>query len=134
MAITLDQAKKVLDAAEKRALEMKVPSVIAVMDDAANLKALLRMDDTNILSLQAALGKAYTSAVWDGNSADLLEQCQPGQPLYGLQSWNNQLIIFGGGMALHENGKLVGSVGVSGGTVEEDVLIAEAAVAAFDGA
>jgi uncharacterized protein GlcG (DUF336 family) len=133
MAISLEQTKAVLAAAERRAVELNVPSVIAVMDDAANLKGLLRMDETSILCLQAALGKAYTSAVWDGPTADLLDQCQPGQPLYGLQSWNNQLIIFGGGIPLRERGKLVGAVGVSGGTVEEDVVIAEAAVAGFEG-
>jgi uncharacterized protein GlcG (DUF336 family) len=135
MGMSLEQAVAVLAAGEKRAGEINVPSVIAVVDDGGNLKAQHRMDNALLVAIEVSLSKAYTALAKNISTADLAKQCQPGQPLYGLQSTHSgRIVIFGGGIPLRANGKLVGAVGSSGGTVEEDVIVAEAAAAAFTGA
>jgi cob(I)alamin adenosyltransferase len=135
MAITLEQAMAVLAAGEKRAAEINVPSVIAVVDDGGNLKAQHRMDNASLAAIEVSLSKAYTSLATNSSTAALAEQCQPGQPLYGLQTTHKgRIVIFGGGVPLRMNGKLVGAVGSSGGSVEEDMIVAEAAVTAFTNA
>ena len=132
MAITLQQAMVVLASAEKRAAELEVPMAIAVVDDGGNLKAQHRMDGASLAAIEVSLGKAFTAVATNASTADLAAQCQPGQPLYGLQATHNgKIVIFGGGVPLRANGKLVGAVGTSGGSVEEDVIVAEAAAATF---
>jgi uncharacterized protein GlcG (DUF336 family) len=135
MAITLEQALAVLAAGEKRAAEINVPMAIAVVDDGGNLKAQHRMDGASLAAIEVSLSKAYTALATNGTTADLAGQCQPGQPLYGLQATHNgRIVIFGGGIPLRSSGRLVGAVGTSGGAVEEDVIVAQAAAAAFTNA
>ncbi|MGA3216612.1 MAG: heme-binding protein [Acidimicrobiales bacterium] len=132
MAISLDQAMVVLAAGERRAKEIGVPSAIAVVDEGGNLKAEHRMDGASLAAIEVSLSKAFAAAATDTSTAVLAQMCQPGEPLYGLQTTHNgRIVIFGGGVPLHANGALVGAVGSSGGTVAEDVTIAEAAAAAF---
>jgi len=135
MHITLEQALAVLAAGEKRAAQINVPMAIAVVDDGGNLKGQHRMDGASLAAIEVSLSKAYTALATNTSTADLAGQCQPGQPLYGLQATQNgRIVIFGGGVPLHVDGKLVGAVGTSGGTVAEDVHVAEAAAAAFKNA
>ena len=122
----------VLAAGERRAKEIGVPSAIAVVDEGGNLKAEHRMDGASLAAIEVSLSKAFAAAATDTSTAVLAQMCQPGEPLYGLQTTHNgRIVIFGGGVPLHTNGALVGAVGSSGGTVAEDVTIAEAAAAAF---
>jgi uncharacterized protein GlcG (DUF336 family) len=135
MAISLEQATAVIAAGEKRATELGVPMAIAVVDDGGNLKAQHRMDGASLAAIAVSLGKAYTSLATGSSTEALAAQCQPGQPLYGLQATHNgRIVIFGGGVPLRAEGKLVGAVGTSGGRVEEDVIVAEAAARAFSDA
>ncbi|MGO9963947.1 MAG: GlcG/HbpS family heme-binding protein [Acidimicrobiales bacterium] len=135
MSITLEQALAVLAAGEKRAAEMKVPMAIAVVDDGGNLKAQHRMDGASLAAIEVSLSKAYTAVATNSSTEDLAGQCQPGQPLYGLQATHNgRIVIFGGGVPLHVGGELVGAVGASAGTVAQDIDVAETAAAAIEAA
>jgi cob(I)alamin adenosyltransferase len=135
MPITLEQALAVLAAGEKRAAEMKVPMAIAVVDDGGNLKAQHRMDGASLAAIEVSLSKAYTAVATNSSTEDLAGQCQPGQPLYGLQATHNgRIVIFGGGVPLHVGGELVGAVGASAGTVAQDIDVAETAAAAIEAA
>jgi len=128
--MSLAQALAVVAAGEKRATEINVPSVIAVVDEGGNLKAQHRMDGASLAAIEVSLGKAFSAAATNNSTADLAKQCQPGEPLYGLQNTHNgRIVIFGGGVPLHANGQLIGGVGSSGGTVAQDIVIAQAAAA-----
>ena len=106
--------------------------VIAVVDEGGNLKAQHRMDGASLAAIEVSLSKAFSAAATNTSTAELAKQCQPGEPLYGLQSTHNgRIVIFGGGVPLHADGQLIGAVGTSGGTVAEDVIVAEAAAAAL---
>ncbi|MDE7332515.1 MAG: heme-binding protein [Lachnospiraceae bacterium] len=125
MTMTLDMAKKLAGQVEQKAKEMGIPVVIAVADKAARPVAIHCMDDAYIASFDIALNKAYTSAGLKMSTARLSELSGPGQPLYGIQNTNNgQIVIFGGGEALEINGRIVGALGVSGGTLEQDTYLA----------
>jgi len=89
MAISLEQATAVIAAGEKRATELGVPMAIAVVDDGGNLKAQHRMDGASLAAIAVSLGKAYTSLATGSSTEALAAQCQPGQPLYGLQATHN---------------------------------------------
>jgi cob(I)alamin adenosyltransferase len=109
-----------------------VPVAIAVVDDGGNLKAQHRMDGASLAAVEVSLDKAFSALATKGSTAALADQCQPGQPLYGLQSTHNgRIVIFGGGVPLYDNGVLIGAVGASGGTVAQDVIVAEAAATAL---
>ncbi len=124
-AMTLDIAKKLAGQVEQKAKEMGVPVVIAVADKAARPVVIHVMDDAYIASFDIALNKAYTSAGLKMSTARLSELSGPGQPLYGIQNTNNgQIVIFGGGEALEVKGQMVGALGVSGGTLEQDTYLA----------
>jgi uncharacterized protein GlcG (DUF336 family) len=91
------------------------------------------MDGALLASVDIAQNKAYTAASLELTTETVWEVSQPGEPLYGLGETNDgRIVTFGGGIPLEENGRVVGAVGVSGGSVEEDVTVAEAAVAAFE--
>jgi uncharacterized protein GlcG (DUF336 family) len=132
MPISLRQALAIVEAGEKRALQLNVPMAIAVVDEGGNLKAHHRMDGASLAAIEVSLGKAFSAAATNNSTAELATQCQPGAPLYGLQNTHSgRIVIFGGGLPLHADGQLIGAVGTSGGTVAEDVIVAEAAAAAF---
>jgi uncharacterized protein GlcG (DUF336 family) len=131
-SVTLSTAQAVVEAARKRAEEIGVPMNIAVVDDGNNLTAFARMDGAWLGSIDIAKNKAYTARSFDMSTKDLAPLCQPNQPLFGIQASNQgQLIVFAGGIPLQAGGKVVGAVGVSGGSVEQDHDVAEAGVAAF---
>jgi uncharacterized protein GlcG (DUF336 family) len=130
--ITLEEARRVVSAAEEKAREIGVPMNIAVVDGGRDLKAFARMEDAWLGSIDIAINKAFTSASFKMPTGDLAEMTQPGQPLYGLDSTNNGRVVnFAGGIPLTRDGNVTGAVGVSGGTVDQDQEVAEAGVAAF---
>ncbi|MEG6585366.1 cob(I)yrinic acid a,c-diamide adenosyltransferase [Dendrosporobacter sp. 1207_IL3150] len=126
----LDKAKKIIEAAEKKAREINVPMVIAVVDDGGNLVAQHRMDGALLGSISIALDKAYTAAALQLPTDLAASLSVPGQSLYGLNTaGSGRFIVFGGGFPLISAGRLIGGVGVSGGTVEEDMIVAKAGMA-----
>lgn len=128
----LDKAKKVIAAAEQKALELGVPMVIAVVDDGGNLIAQHRMDDALLASISLALDKAYTAVALKTSTEQAALAVKPGQELYGLNTANNgRFIVFGGGIPILAEGKIAAAIGVSGGTVEEDSIVAKAGLAAW---
>ncbi len=122
----LGKAKQLIAAAEQ-----KVPMVIAVVDAGGNLVAQHRMDGALLGSISIALDKAYTALALKMSTEDIASVVAPGQPLFGLNtSSNGRFITFGGGFPLVAGGHVIGGLGVSGGTVEEDIIVARAALAA----
>ncbi|WP_416191472.1 GlcG/HbpS family heme-binding protein [Neisseria sp. CCUG12390] len=130
--LTLNQAQAVIRAAVKKAEQIKVPMNIAVVDAGGNLKAFARMEDAFIGSIDIASKKARTARYFNMSTRDLGNAAQPGKPLYGIEVTNNGLAIFAGGVLLVDSsGVIVGSVGVSGGSVDEDESVAKAGAAAL---
>jgi uncharacterized protein GlcG (DUF336 family) len=130
--ITLQNAQGVVESARQRAEEIGIPMNIAVVDEGNNLMAFARMEGAWLGSIDISQGKAYTARAFDMPTKDLAPLCQPGQPLYGIQASNQgHLVIFPGGIPLTENGMIVGAVGVSGGTVDQDHDVAAAGAASL---
>ena len=131
-SVTLSAAQAVVDAARAKADEIGVPMNIAVVDEGNNLTAVARMDGAWLGSIDIAQNKAYTARSFDMSTQDLAPLAQPNQPLYGIEASNQgRLIVFAGGIPLTAGDQIVGAVGVSGGSVEQDHEVAEAGVAAF---
>jgi uncharacterized protein GlcG (DUF336 family) len=131
-SVTLDAAQAVVDAARAKADEIGVPMNIAVVNDGNNLTAFARMDGAWLGSIDIAQNKAYTARSFDMSTKDLAPLSQPNQPLFGIHASNQgRLIIFAGGIPLTSGDDVVGAIGVSGGSVEQDQEVAEAGVAAF---
>ena len=133
MSLTAARASSVIAAAEARATVLGVPVVIAVLDAGVHLKAFTRMDGAPLGSVDVALKKARTSALFGAASEAVWEYCKPGAPAPGLELSNGGLAPFGGGAPLKAGADLIGAVGVSGGTVDQDREIAAAAAEAFTG-
>ena len=130
--ITLEQAAKVIDAAEAKAKTQGTLMNIAVVDAGGNLKAFARMDGAFLGSVDISIKKAKTARLFNMPTSALGAASQPGKELYGIEVTNNGLVIFGGGELLkNKDGVIVGAVGVSGGSVAEDTNVAKAGVAAF---
>jgi uncharacterized protein GlcG (DUF336 family) len=132
--ISLDDARRVIAAGEKKAQEIGQPSNIAVVDHGGNLVAHIRMDDAWIGSIDVSINKAFTSRAFEITTKDLATNAGPGDQFFGISGSNQgRIMIFAGGIPLHRDGKVVGAVGVSGGSGEQDQTVAEAAAAAFNG-
>lgn len=130
--ITLDGAHKVMMGAMKRAGELKLKMDIAVVDAGGNLKAFVRMDGAWLGSIDIAIRKARTARYFDMPTGAIGELSQPGKPLYQIEASNGGLITFPGGVPLHDQaGNVIGAVGVSGSTVENDHDVASAGAAAL---
>lgn len=130
--LTIEQAQTVIEAARDRAAALGVPAVISVIDGGCHLKAFQRMDGAPLGSIDIALGKARTAALFGCNSEDVWEYCKPGAPAPGLERSNGGLMTFAGGMSLKSgDGTIIGALGVSGGAVSQDQEIARAGAAAF---
>ena len=130
MQIKEQQAAAVVEAGRKKASEIGVPVIIAVLDEGANLKAFSRMDGAVLGSIDVALRKARTSVLFQCKSEDVWEYCKPGAPAPGLELSNGGLAVFAGGIPLRaDSGEMIGAVGVSGGSVAQDFEIAQAAAA-----
>jgi uncharacterized protein GlcG (DUF336 family) len=131
--ITLEEAQRIISAAEDKARQMGQPMNIAVMDAGRNLVAFHRMDGAWVASTDIAIDKAFTSAGRGLTTRKLGEMAQPGQPLFGINTTNSgRIVIFAGGIPLMRDSEVIGAIGVSGGTVDEDHEVAEAGVNALD--
>jgi len=132
LGVTLRAAQEIVHAARVKADQIGVPMNIAVVDEGNNLVAFTRMDGAWLGSIDIAQNKAYTARAFDMETGDLAPLVQPGGPLYGIEAGNDgKLIVFAGGIPLRARGRVVGAIGVSGGTIEQDQEVAEAGVEAF---
>lgn len=125
----LNKAKELAGAAEDEARRLAVPMVITILDAAGNMVLCHRMDNSLLASIDISINKAYTAVALKMPTHKLAELCSPGQTLYGLQNTNNErIVIFGGGYPILAEGILIGGIGISGGTVQEDMQVAEEAL------
>ncbi len=131
MALALKDCDRMVEAGIKRAVEIGVPMVLAVVNESGNPIEIRRMDDALEVSVTLAPHKAYTAATVRIATHELAELSQPGQPLYGIDVNMPKMTLVGGGLPLKINNRLVGAVGVSGGSVEQDIDVAQAMVAAL---
>lgn len=130
ITLSLADAKRMLAAGEARAASFGVAYNIAVVDAGGALLAFSRQDGALIGSIELAIGKAITARIFDKRTADLATMAQPGAPLYGIQQTNDgKVVIFGGGLPIVIGATIVGAVGASAGTVDQDIAVAEAAAA-----
>jgi uncharacterized protein GlcG (DUF336 family) len=131
-AVKLEDARRVIDAAEKKAMEIGQPINIAVADEGGNIVAHVRMDNAWIGSIDISINKASTSRAFDIETKDLAKHAQPGGQFFGIQESNHgKIMIFAGGIPLKRDGKVVGAIGVSGGSGDQDHSVAVAGAAAF---
>jgi len=127
MSVTLEQAEKLSEAAKAKAKEIGVPMNIAIVDQGANLVSFHRMDNAWLGSVDISIKKAKTARFFDMNTGEIGKLSQPGGPLFGIEHSNGGLISFPGGVVLKDaSGKVVGAIGVSGGSVEQDHEVASA--------
>lgn len=130
--IDLDQAQTVVAAAMKKAEEISTLMNVAVVDAGGNLKAFVRMDGAWLGSIDISAKKARTARFFDMESGAIGELSQPGGPLYNIEVSNGGLITFPGGVPLkNPGGEIVGAIGVSGSTVENDHTVAVAGASAL---
>ncbi len=130
--VTLNDAKRVIAAAEKKAAEIGQPMNIAVVDAGGNLVAHVRMDEAWIGSIDISIKKAFTARAFDIATKDLATHSQPGGQFFGIHASNDgQVMIFAGGIPLKRDGKVVGAIGVSGGSGEQDQAVAGTGAQAF---
>ena len=129
MHVTMEQARAAIEAARKKAVKLDTQMCIAVVDSGANLKAFLRMDDAWVGSIDIAIKKAKTAVFFMMPTGAIGKLSQPGKSLYGIEHSNEGLITFPGGLPIvDEEGVLIGGLGVSGSSVENDHAVAEADV------
>ncbi len=130
--VSLEDARRVIAAAEKKADAIGQPMNIAVADEGGNIVAHVRMDNAWIGSIDISMKKAYTSRAFDITTKDLAANSQSGDQFFGIHASNDgKIMIFAGGIPLKRDGQVVGAVGVSGGAGDQDHAVAEAGAAAF---
>ena len=130
--ITLKDARKIIAAAEQKSEKIGQPMNIAVVDAGGNLVAHVRMDGAWIGSIDISINKAFTSRAFDISTKDLAQHSQSGGQFFGIHASNSgRIMIFAGGIPLKRDGQVVGAIGVSGGSGEQDHAVAEADAAAF---
>ena len=130
--ITLEEARRIIAAAEREAESQGQPFNVAVVDAGGNLVAFARMDGAWLGSVDIAMKKAWTSRAFDIETKALGKLAQPGEDFYGIQQSNDgRVMIFAGGVPLKRGGAVVGAIGVSGGTGKQDQAVAEAGAKAL---
>ena len=131
--LTLADAERIVEACKAEARSVGQPMNIAVVDDGGNLVAFTSMDDTKLIGVDISQKKALTAVYFQMDTRDLVPLVQPGAALYGIEATSQgRLVVFGGGVLLEDgDGRVVGGVGVSAGTVDEDHQVAEAGRRAF---
>jgi uncharacterized protein GlcG (DUF336 family) len=130
--VTLADARRVIAAAEKKAQAIGQPMNIAVVDPGGNLVSHVRMDGAWLGSIDISINKAFTARAFDIATKDLAAHSQSGGQFFGIHGSNGgRIMIFAGGVPLTRDGKVVGGLGVSGGSGEQDQTVAEAGAAAF---
>ncbi len=132
MSITLAQAEKAIAAAKQKSVAIDTKMNIAIVDAGANLVAFARMDGAWLGSLDISIKKAKTARFFDMNTGIIGELSQPGKPLYNIEHSNNGLITFPGGVPIkNASGEIIGAIGVSGSSVDNDHTVAEAGALAI---
>ncbi len=132
MNITLAQAEKAIAAAKQKAVAIDTKMNIAIVDGGANLVAFVRMDGAWLGSLDISIKKAKTARFFDMNTGIVGSLSQPGGSLYNIEHSNNGLITFPGGIPIkNAQGEIIGAIGVSGSSVENDHTVAEAGASTF---
>lgn len=132
MTLTLEQAQKAVEAAKQKALETGTLMNIALVDAGANLTAFVRMDGAWLGSVDIAMKKARTARYFDMPTGEIGKLSQPGGSLYNIEHSNGGLITFPGGIPIKDaDGVVIGAIGVSGSTVENDHTVAQAGVDAL---
>jgi uncharacterized protein GlcG (DUF336 family) len=130
--LTIDDVYVGLDACRKKALEIGVPMDIAVVDGSGSLLAFERMDGALVGCIQIAVDKAYSAAALGIATADEAKMAQPGQPEYGINTLSGgRITILAGGIPIIYKKAILGAVGCSSGTVDQDAAVAEAGVRAI---
>jgi uncharacterized protein GlcG (DUF336 family) len=130
--ITLDDARRVISAAEKKAREIGQPMNIAVVDGGGNLVSHVRMDGAWLGSIDISINKAFTARAFDISTAELAQNSQPGQQFFGIHVSNHErVMIFAGGVPLRRDGLIIGAIGVSGGNGNQDEAVALAGASAI---
>jgi len=130
--VSLDDARRVIAAAEKKAREIGQPMNVAVVDAGGNLVAHARMDGAWVGSVAIAIDKAWTSRAFDISTQELAKESQPGGQFFGIHTTNDaRVVVFAGGIPLKRAGTVVGAIGVSGGFADQDQAVAEAGAAAL---
>ncbi|MDN3656026.1 heme-binding protein [Ferruginibacter paludis] len=132
MNITLEQAEKMIAAAKTKATELGAKMNISVVDAGANILAFARMDGAWLGSADISLKKAKTARFFDMNSGIIGSLSQPGGSLYNIEHSNGGLITFPGGVpVINVSGEIIGAIGVSGSSVENDHVVATAGATAI---
>ena len=130
--ITIEQSFAIVKAAYEKAKELGVKMNIAVVDAGANLKAFVRMEEAWLGSIDISIKKAKTARFFDMPTGEIGKLSQPGESLYQIEVSNGGLISFPGGVPLkNADGEIIGAIGVSGSTVDDDQVVAEAGAAAL---
>ncbi len=130
--VTLDQALAIIQAARRKAAEQGTLMDIAVVDAGANLKAFVRMDEAFLGSIDISIKKAKTARLFNMTTGQLGELSKPGASLYHIEFSNDGLITFAGGLPLkNKAGQIIGGIGVSGSSVENDEAVALAGAQAL---
>jgi uncharacterized protein GlcG (DUF336 family) len=130
--VKLEDARRVIAAAEKKAIDLGQPMNIAVVDDGGNLVAHVRMDGAWLGSIDISIDKAFTARAFDIATKELAVESQPGRQFYGIHASNDgRIMIFAGGVPLKRGGKVIGAIGVSGGSGEQDHGVATAGATAL---
>ncbi len=131
-SLKLDEAKRMLSSAEAKATSFGIAYNIAVVDSGGHLIAFVRQDEALIGSIDLAINKALTARLFDKTTEYLATLAGPGQPLFGIHQTNRgNVVIFGGGIPVVRDGRIIGAVGASAGSVEQDIAVAEAAISAL---
>jgi uncharacterized protein GlcG (DUF336 family) len=131
MGITLEQAQAAIEAAKQKAQELNLKMNIAIVDAGANLTAFARMDGAWLGSLDISIRKAKTARYFDMPTGELGKLSQPGGSLFNIEHSNGGLITFPGGLPILSGGDVIGAIGVSGSSVENDHTVAQAGVDAL---
>lgn len=132
--LTLAAARRVIAAVESEARAMAVPLAVAVVDAGDQLVAFARMDGADLVTTALARDKAFSALMNRMPTGDLAAYAQPGAEFFGYESLSGgRMIVFAGGLPLERGGVLVGALGVSGGSAEQDARAAEAGARAFVG-
>lgn len=130
--LSIEEARILIEGAAAKAREMGVPQCIAVTDESGHLIKFDRMDGGKVSSVSIAIDKAFTGAVARRGTHVYNELCVPGKPTFGIHVTNNgRFSVIGGGLPVHVGGDIVGGIGVSSGTAEQDLICAEAGLAHF---
>ena len=130
--MTMEKAQRIIEAGIVKAKQIGQPMNIAVVDVGANLTAFVRMNGAWLGSIDIAINKAFTAKAFDISTLELGRNSQPGDQFFGIHVSNHgRVMIFAGGIPIKTNGQIVGAVGVSGGSGEQDHAVAEAVIAAW---